>query len=124
MVIDQSILFKVYFASVFERENQRSVSYNAFVSSPIGELFIIQSDCHIDNVRESKPEPRWFKFPDLPYSFLRVDNSAAVYQKYLTKLGELIIFEPWRENYHVSQSRWIYLISGNTIYVFYLSFNV
>ena len=27
----------------------------------------------------------------------------AVYQKYLTRLGELIIFEPWRENYHFSQ---------------------
>ena len=24
-------------------------------------------------------------------------------QKYLTRLGELIIFEPWRENYHFSQ---------------------
>ena len=29
--------------------------------------------------------------------------SFAVYQKYLTSLGELIIFEPWRENYHFSQ---------------------
>ena len=29
--------------------------------------------------------------------------SAAVYQKYLTRLGELIIFEPCRENYHFSQ---------------------
>ena len=29
--------------------------------------------------------------------------SAVVYQKYLTKLRELIIFEPWRENYHFSQ---------------------
>ena len=29
--------------------------------------------------------------------------SVAVYQKYLTRLGELIIFEPWRENYHFSQ---------------------
>ena len=26
--------------------------------------------------------------------------SAVVYQKYLTRLRELIIFEPWRENYH------------------------
>ena len=26
--------------------------------------------------------------------------SVAVYQKYLTRLGELIIFEPWLENYH------------------------
>ena len=29
--------------------------------------------------------------------------SVAVYQKYLTRLGESIIFEPWRENYHFSQ---------------------
>ena len=29
--------------------------------------------------------------------------SVALYQKYLTWLGELIIFEPWRENYHFSQ---------------------
>ena len=30
-------------------------------------------------------------------------HSVAVYQKYLTRLGELIIFEPWLENYHFSQ---------------------
>ena len=29
--------------------------------------------------------------------------SVAVYQKYLTRLRELIIFEPWREKYHFSQ---------------------
>ena len=29
--------------------------------------------------------------------------SVAVYQKYLTRLEELIIFEPRRENYHFSQ---------------------
>ena len=29
--------------------------------------------------------------------------SVAIYQKYLTRLGELIIFLPWRENYHFSQ---------------------
>ena len=29
--------------------------------------------------------------------------SVAVYQKYLRRLGELITFEPWRENYHLSQ---------------------
>ena len=29
--------------------------------------------------------------------------SVVVYQKYLTRLGELIIFEPLRENYHFSQ---------------------
>ena len=28
---------------------------------------------------------------------------VAVYQNYLTRLGELIIIEPWRENYHFSQ---------------------
>ena len=25
-------------------------------------------------------------------------HSVAVYQKYLTRLGKLTIFEPWREN--------------------------
>ena len=30
-------------------------------------------------------------------------HSALVYQKYLMRLRELIIFEPWRENYHFSQ---------------------
>ena len=29
--------------------------------------------------------------------------SAVVYQKYLTRLRELVIFEPWRENSHFSQ---------------------
>ena len=29
--------------------------------------------------------------------------SVAVYQKYLTRLGELIIFLPWRGNYYFSQ---------------------
>ena len=29
--------------------------------------------------------------------------SALVYQKYLTRLRELIIFEPWREKNHFSQ---------------------
>ena len=29
--------------------------------------------------------------------------SAVVYQKFLTRLRELLIFEPWRENYHFSQ---------------------
>ena len=29
--------------------------------------------------------------------------SIAVYQKYLMRLGELIIFEPLRENYYFSQ---------------------
>ena len=30
-------------------------------------------------------------------------HSVVVYQKYQTRLEELIIFEPWRENYHFSQ---------------------
>ena len=50
-------------------------------------------------------------------------NSVAVYQKYLTRLRELIIFEPWRENYHFSQPSKIFLIYDNTVFVFYLSFN-
>ena len=29
--------------------------------------------------------------------------SAVVNQKYLTGLRDLINFEPWRENYHISQ---------------------
>ena len=29
--------------------------------------------------------------------------SVAVYKEYLTRFGELIIFEPWLENYHFSQ---------------------
>ena len=29
--------------------------------------------------------------------------SVAVYQKYVTRLGELIIFKPWRENYRFFQ---------------------
>ena len=29
--------------------------------------------------------------------------SVAVYKKYLTRFGELIILELWRENYHFSQ---------------------
>ena len=51
-------------------------------------------------------------------------DSVAVYQKHLTRLGELIIFEPWRENYHFSQPSYIFLIYDITMYVFYLSFNV
>ena len=37
------------------------------------------------------------------YRYREYVYSVAVYQKYLTRLGELIIFEPWRENYHFSQ---------------------
>ena len=37
------------------------------------------------------------------------------------RLRELVIFEPWRENYHFSQPSLIFLIYNSTIYVFYLS---
>ena len=30
-------------------------------------------------------------------------HSVVVYQKYLTRLREMIIFEPWLENYQFSQ---------------------
>ena len=40
----------------------------------------------------------WILWMNIEYVY-----SVAVYQKYLTKLGELIMFEPWRENYHFSQ---------------------
>ena len=51
-------------------------------------------------------------------------HSVAIHQKYPTTLGELIIFEPWREDYHFSETSYILLIYGNTKHVFYLSFNV
>ena len=51
--------------------------------------------------------------------------SVVVHQKYLTRLGEMIIFDPWLENYHLSQPREIFLIYDNTIhtcrYSIYLS---
>ena len=37
-------------------------------------------------------------------------HSITVYQNYLTRLRELIIFEPWRENYHFSQPSKIFYI--------------
>ena len=51
-------------------------------------------------------------------------HSVDIYQKYLTRLGELVIFEPWRENRHYSKTSKIFWIYDNTLYVFYLSFNV
>ena len=39
------------------------------------------------------------------FGYREYAHSVAVYQKYLKRLGELIIFEPWRENYHFSQPR-------------------
>ena len=61
--------------------------------------------------------------------FGRLENgeyvySVVVYQKYLTRLGELIIFEHLRENYHFPKPSKIFLIYDSTMYVFYLSFNV
>ena len=35
---------------------------------------------------------------DFDTKYREYAHSVAVYQKYLTGLGELIIFEPWREN--------------------------
>ena len=56
--------------------------------------------------------------------------SVAVYQKYLTKLGQLIIFEP-RYLFLIYGNKLSFLptslhilIYGNTIYVFYLSFSI
>ena len=43
-----------------------------------------------------------------------------IIKKCLTRLGELVTFEPWRENYHFSQPSQIQ-VYGNTIDVFYLS---
>ena len=37
------------------------------------------------------------------FLYIEYVYSPVVYQKYLTRLRELIIFEPWRENYHFSQ---------------------
>ena len=50
-------------------------------------------------------------------------HSVAEYQKYLLRVGEMIIFEPWRENYHFSQLNKIILIYNTRLctYSFYLS---
>ena len=37
---------------------------------------------------------------------------------YLTRLGEIILFSPRLENYQFSYPRRIFLIYGNTLYVF------
>ena len=34
-----------------------------------------------------------------PYGYREYVDSVDVHQKYLIRLGQLIIFEPWRENY-------------------------
>ena len=49
-------------------------------------------------------------------------HSVGVYQKYLTRLGELIIFSGLGEPFlPIELDIFIY---DNTMYVFYLSFNV
>ena len=48
----------------------------------------------------------------------QIRRSVVLYQKYLTRLGEMIIFSPRFENYQFSQPRYIFLIYGNTICVF------
>ena len=35
--------------------------------------------------------------------YIEYVHSVVVYQKYLSRLGEVIIFEPWLENYQFSQ---------------------
>ena len=49
-------------------------------------------------------------------------HSAVVYQKYLTRLRELIIFEPWRKNYHFSQpSTYSIYLSASDLLSFVIS---
>ena len=50
--------------------------------------------------------------------------SVAAYQKYLTRLGESIIFEPWRGNYHFSQSSWIFATTLCTYSIYLLTFDL
>ena len=59
-----------------------------------------------------RPNPFIVYAKSTPLPFLEIKKkinreyvySAVVYKKYLTRLRELIIFEPWRENYHFSQT--------------------
>ena len=46
---------------------------------------------------------------------------TSVYM-YIEKLGELIIFQPWREKLSFLPTELDNLIYGKTMYVFYLSF--
>ena len=58
------------------------------------------------------------------YTHREYECSVVVYQKYLTRLGELIFFEPWRENYHFSKpSQILFFLCTATLcrYSFYLS---
>ena len=49
---------------------------------------------------------------------LKYIHSVVVYQKHLTQLGEMIIFSPRLENYQFSQPLSVFLIYGNTMYLF------
>ena len=51
-------------------------------------------------------------------------HSVVVCEKYLTRLGELIIFEPWREKLSFLPTSLDIFIYCNTMYAFYLYFNV
>ena len=44
-------------------------------------------------------------------------HSVVVYEKYLTRLGEILIFSPRLENYQFSQHCKIFLIYDDTIYL-------
>ena len=47
-------------------------------------------------------------------------HSVAVYQKYLTRLGELILFQPWRENYHFHQQLDIFDIRQDCVCILFI----
>ena len=62
----------------------------------------IKNDVCVQNTSKSHSYETILKYGDY-YDYREYVYSAVVYQKYLTRLRELIIFEPWRENYHFSQ---------------------
>ena len=47
--------------------------------------------------------------------YIEYVHRVVVYQRYLTQLGEMIIFEPRLKNYPFSQLTWILLIYHTTI---------
>ena len=47
-------------------------------------------------------------------------HSAFVYEMYLTRLGELLSVEPWRDDCYFSQSIELLLIYDNSMYIFYV----
>ena len=55
-----------------------------------------------DVITTAKPFPYTVKFM---FVGLKYVHRVAVYQKYLTRLGEMIIFSPSLENYQFSQPR-------------------